>query len=374
MVTNDSDLLYWIWLSQINGIGPVIAKVLLDIFKTPAKIYKATKDELININRIGNATADIILDSKSLATSEEILNKCKKANIRILTSKDSLYPIEVKDIMKAPIILYYRGNIIEDSMGVAIVGSRRCTEYGKILTVEAAEFLTQNNIPVISGMAKGIDGYAQTACLKAGGYTLAILGCGVDICYPKEHIELMTKIIEKGAVISEYPPGTRPNLNYFPMRNRLISAWCKKLLVVEAGEKSGSLLTAGFAKEQNRQVFAAPNSIYSRESIGTNKLIAEGAEIYLTPSQLLLDNMRTPIMDNEKESIAPMGDDLTSLEKIILTEIGASAMTVNELLFKLKGDRSDILEALLIMELMGRIINVAGKYKVQKSPSTHVKF
>jgi DNA processing protein len=364
MVINDSDLLYWIWLSKINGVGPVIAKVLLDAFKTPENIYKATKDELININRIGNATADLIFNSKSLANSEEILNNCKKTSIKVLTYGDSLYPIEVKDIKKAPVILYYRGNIIEDSMGVGIVGSRRCTEYGKKITVEAAEFLAGNNIPVISGMAKGIDGYSQTACLKAGGYTLAFLGCGVDICYPKEHIDLMMKIIEKGAVISEYPPGTKPNPHYFPMRNRLISAWCKKLLVVEAGEKSGSLMTAAFAKEQNRQVFAAPNSIYSREGIGTNKLISEGAEIYLDPSQLLLDHMRMPIVANEKESIAPMGDDLTFLEKIILTEIGASAITVNELLFKLKGDRSDILEAISIMELMGMIINVAGKYKM----------
>jgi len=122
-----------------------------------------------------------------------------------------------------PVILYYRGNIIEDSMGVAIVGSRRCSEYGKRLTVDAGEFLAQNNVPIISGMAKGIDGFAHTACLKADGYTLAILGCSIDICYPKEHIELMQKIIEKGAVISEYPPGTKPDANHFPMKNRLVA-------------------------------------------------------------------------------------------------------------------------------------------------------
>lgn len=358
MVTNDSDLLYWIWLSQINGVGTVIAKVLLDVFKTPENIYKATKDELININRIGNGTSDIIFNSRSLANSEEILYKCKKRNIRILTSIDSLYPIDITDIKKAPVILYYRGNIIEDSMGVAIVGSRRCTEYGKRLTVEAAEFLAQNNIPVISGMAKGIDGYAQTACLKAGGYTIAILGCGVDICYPKEHVELMMKIIEKGAVISEYPPGTKPNPNYFPMRNRLISAWCKKLLVVEAGEKSGSLLTAAFAKEQNRQVFAAPNSIYSRESIGTNRLIEEGAEIYLKTSQLLLEGMRTQIVSSENEFL--IFNELTSLEKVILEKLKGNATTLGELLLNVKHDRSDILEAISVMELRGIITNVGG--------------
>ncbi|MGH4118073.1 DNA-processing protein DprA [Clostridium sp.] len=369
MVTNDRNLLYWIWLSQISGIGPVISKILLDVFKTPENIYKATKHELININRIGNATADIIFSSKSLANSEEILKKCEKINIKVLTYGDSLYPIEVKDIKKAPIILYYRGNVIEDSMGVAIVGSRRCTEYGKTLTVEASEFLAQNNVPIISGMAKGIDGYAQIACLKAGGYTIAILGCGVDICYPKEHIELMMKIIEKGTVISEYPPGTKPNPNYFPMRNRLISAWCKKLLVVEAGDKSGSLLTAAFAKEQNRQVFAAPNSIYSRESIGTNRLIREGAEIYLKPSQLLLEGMRTQIVCSENASL--ISDELTSLEKAILDRLKGKSMTLGELLLNVKDDRSDIIEAISVMELRGLIVNVGGFLRSKKLGDSH---
>ena len=277
----------------------------------------------------------------------------------------------MKDIKKSPIILYYRGKLIEDSMGVAIVGSRRCTEYGKRLTVDAGKFLAINNIPVISGMAKGIDGYAHTACLKAGGYTIAILGCGLDICYPKEHIELMQRIIEKGAVISEYPPGTKPDANHFPMRNRLISAWCKKLLVVEAGEKSGSLLTAAYAKEQSREVFAAPNSIYIRESIGTNKLIGEGAKIYLNPSQLLLDNARKPRVNSEIENAAligddltaPSGDDLTALEKAILIKIEDSPMTLGDVLVSLKEDKSDILETISIMELKGMINNVGGIFK-----------
>ena len=356
----DDELVYWIWLSQINGIGPVIARGLLNVFKNPQSIYKATKYELVNIQGIGSTTADIILNSRSLVKAEEVSNKCKKLNIGVLTYRDSVYPIDVKCDKKAPVILYYLGNVIEDSMGIAIVGSRRCTEYGKRVTVEAGEFLAQNHIPIISGMAKGIDGYAHTACLKAGGYTLAILGSGVDICYPKEHKELMQRIIEKGAVISEYPPGTKPEAKHFPMRNRLISAWCKKLLVVEAGEKSGSLLTAAFAKEQNRQVFAAPNSIYSRESIGTNKLIEEGAKMYLNPSQLLLDHMSRPRVNNKKESRALIGDDLSSLERNILTEIKDSPMTSNELLLVLQEDKSDILETISIMELEGKIINVGG--------------
>lgn len=362
MDTYDSNVIYWIWLSQINGVGPVIGKALLDTFKTPQNIYKATRAELVNIDGIGNTIANIIFNSKSLVKAEEILRKCEKSNILVLTYGDSLYPVEVKDIKKAPIVLYYRGRLIEDSVGVAIVGSRRCTEYGKKLAVEAAEFLTQNHIPLISGMAKGIDGYAHTACLKAEGYTIAILGCGLDICYPKEHIDLMKRIIEKGAAISEYPPGTKPDANHFPMRNRLISAWCKNLLIVEAGEKSGALYTAAFAKEQNKKVFAAPNSIYSIESIGTNRLIKEGSEIYLNPSQLLLDNTRVPVVDN-KEDIAPIENALTALEKIILAKIKDNPMTLNEILFNLKEDRSDVLATISIMELMGKIINVGGVFK-----------
>lgn len=139
----------------------------------------------------------------------------------------------------------------------------------KAVIIDVAQFLANNNIPVISGMAKGIDGYAHTACLKAGGYTIAILAAGLDICYPKEHESLMRGIIEKGAIVSEYPPGTKPYSSNFPNRNRLISAWCKNLLIIEAGEKSGSLITAAYAKEQKRRVFALPGNIHSKESIGT---------------------------------------------------------------------------------------------------------
>ncbi|MGH4049897.1 MAG: DNA-processing protein DprA [Clostridium sp.] len=299
------------------------------------------------------------------------MTKCEKLNIKVLTYGDSLYPTQVKDIKKSPVILYYRGNLIEESMGVAIVGSRRCTEYGKRLTVDAGKFLAQNNIPVISGMAKGIDGYAHTACLKVGGYTIAILGCGLDICYPKEHIELMQEIIERGAVVSEYPPGTSPDANHFPMRNRLISAWCKKLLVVEAGEKSGSLLTAAYAKEQNREVFAAPNSIYIRESVGTNKLIEEGSKIYLNPSQLL-DQTRRPLVNNTLQNseligddlTAPAGDDLTALEKAILIKIKDNPMTLGQVLLYIKEDKSDVLETISIMELEGKLINNRGIIRV----------
>ncbi|MCC5909729.1 MAG: DNA-processing protein DprA, partial [Clostridiaceae bacterium] len=278
---------YWIWLSQLKGIGSITQKKLLEHFFSPEAIYDATKQQLMEVDGIGPALTEVI-KSSSLEKAEGILEKVNKGNIKILTYEDSFYPMKAKLYPEAPILLYYRGNLRQNSVGVGIVGARRCSAYGKEVTREAATFLAKNNIPVISGMAKGIDGYAHIACLKADGYTLAFLGSGVDICYPKEHDELMGRILEKGAILSEYPPGTKPKPEYFPKRNALISAWSEKLLVVEAGEKSGALITATLSEALHREVWAVPNTIYSQMGKGTNNLIASGAKIYLKPEQLMV--------------------------------------------------------------------------------------
>ncbi|WP_461207864.1 DNA-processing protein DprA [Clostridium sp. DL1XJH146] len=274
---NKEEVLFWIWLSKIKGVGPILSRNLLKVFQKPSNIYSAEKDELLRVQGIGKETARRIYEGKDLAYSESILENCVKKNIKILTIEDTFYPKEVKEISESPIVLYYRGNLIAKSIGIGIVGSRRCTSYGKRVAVETAQFLAQNNIPVISGMAKGIDSYSHTACLKENGYTIAVLGNGVDICYPKEHIDLMEKIIDNGAVISEYSPGTKPDALRFPKRNRIISAFSKRLLVVEASEKSGALITASYSKKYKREIYAVPNNIYSIQSKGTNELIYNGA-------------------------------------------------------------------------------------------------
>ena len=235
--------IYWIWLSEIKNVGPKIGRKLLNKFNNAENIFKANYDELISIDGIGEKTANLILDTKDgvMKKAEVIMKKCVSKGIKILKINDSLYPKEVKDCADTPIIIYYLGNIRKESMGIGIVGSRRCTDYGKKVSKEIAQFLVQNNIPVISGMAKGIDGYAHTSCLNVGGYTIAVLGCGVDMAYPKEHKILMEKIIETGAVISQFPPGIKPNRLNFPKRNKLIAAFSRKLLVVEAGRNSALL-------------------------------------------------------------------------------------------------------------------------------------
>jgi DNA processing protein len=258
-------------------------------------------------------------------------------------------------------LLYYRGNIRNDNIGVAIVGARKCSEYGKMVTVEAAEFLAENNITVISGMAKGIDGYSHTACLKAGGYTIAILGCGLDISYLKEHDTLMQRIIDQGVVISEYPPGTKPNQSNFPKRNRLISAWCNKLLVVEASENSGALITAAFAMEQKREVLAVPHSIYHEGGKGTNRLIEKGSKIYLNPYQLI-DNTGFQIM-NSSLSKASFNKTLSFLEETILGKIKDKPMSLNELLIELIEDRQRVIETVSVMEVEGKLLSTGGVLK-----------
>ncbi|AKN33465.1 DNA processing protein DprA [Clostridium carboxidivorans P7] len=358
--------IYWIWLSETPNIGDVIGKKLLEEFKTPKNIFDADKEELMNVEGIGEKTANLIFNSKYevMNRSETIMKKCEKNNIKLLNINDSSYPPKVKNIQDSPILLYYLGTITKDCMGVGIVGSRRCTSYGKKIAKEAAEFLAENNISVISGMAKGIDGYSHTACINSGGYTIAFLGGGVDKVYPKEHIKLMEEIIAKGAVISEYPPGTKPYPKNFPKRNRLISAFSNKLLVVEAGEDSGSLITAQFAKKYNREVFAVPNNIFSKESRGCNKLILNGATLYIFQQQLL--DSYSNITSKNKYCISNVqvknNLKVDYIEKIILNAINKEPKTIEQLQVIVNDDKVDVLEKLSLMELDGKIKAFQGKF------------
>lgn len=366
-------MLYYIWLSTIKGIGPIIQKRLLQNFKSPKNIYDADEEEIKKVVGIGDILSKSIKKT-SLEEAEKTIDRCHKLGIKILTYEDVLYPEKAKEALDSPIVLYYKGIIKENVMGVGIVGSRKCTDYGKDVTKQAARYLAENGVTVISGMAKGIDGYAHTACLKVKGYTLAFLGSSVDICYPKEHSKLMEGIIESGAVISEYPPTTEVRAEYFPRRNMLISSFSNKLLVVEATHKSGALITANFAKELNREVYAVPNSIYSNSSLGTNELIEKGAKIYLRPSQLL-DYIEVDVFSDimgkvDKPSIKKenkMKNINTDNEKGYSPEEGKildfmkdSPKTLREIAEFLKRREADILDIISVLEINGDIRALPG--------------
>lgn len=362
---------YLIWLTQIKGIGPVLQKKLLNYFKDVESIYNADEKDLLIVDGIGSLLAKNITNSKCLNKTNSILDEVHKKGIKILAFDDPLYPSCAKKASDSPILLYYKGNIREDIKGIAIVGSRRCSDYGKRITIEAASYLAQNDIPVISGMAKGIDGYAHTACIKNGGYTIAFLGSGLNFCYPKEHIELMESIIENGAVISQYPPNMSPRPEYFPKRNALISSWSEKMLVVEATEKSGALITASIAKKQGKEVFVPPHEIYSYTGRGTNKLLIEGSNIYLNPSQLFLNNdillnkNKTTDLRNLKDLVTIKRkkieeNNLTAVEKDIIDIIADDIKTIEEISKGTNIKEIKLLEYLSIMIITGVIETLPG--------------
>ena len=274
---------YWIWLSLIKNLGSKRKLKLLELHKTPEEIYKLTKEKLININGIGEAIANDIIISKN----EKILNYhikyMKENNIKIININEREYPQALKKIYDPPISLYVKGNIKKlNNKNIGIVGCRECTTYGKKSAEYFAYNLSKQNINIVSGLAKGIDSYAHLGSLNNGN-TIAVLGNGLDMIYPKENLELANEIIKRGGtIISEYPCGTKPDKMKFPARNRIISGISSGIIVIEAKEKSGTLITVDFALEQGRDVFVVPGNINSINSVGTNDLIKQGARLVTT--------------------------------------------------------------------------------------------
>lgn len=355
------DILYWIWLTELTGIGPNIAKKLLDKFYTPLNIYNATMKEIKLINGIGEVLANKIFNNKLLEKSKSILEKCYKKDIKVITIYDDNFPNNIKIYKNMPILLYYKGKMNNSLTGIAIVGSRKCSSYAKDITVDIVDFLAQNDIPIISGMAKGIDGYAHSECINSNGFTIAFLGCGLDICYPKEHRTLMDKIIENGCIISEYPPGTKPSVHNFPKRNRLISALAEKILIIEASENSGALITAKYAMEQNKEVLVVPNNIYSIESKGSNNLILEGATIYLNKKQLLCNNI---VSKKEKENLKIKSE---NEESIILNILKNNKRTLDELLKISNIKKEELINEIILLELKGKVLKKGIYYNIINS-------
>lgn len=245
---------YWIWLSLLPYIGPVTANRILGYFKDPSRVYQAEIPELLKVEGITGRQIQSIAENKSLDRIWRIMDSCEQNDISVLLQNDVRYPNRAKIIEDAPVVLYYKGHFQAMKDPVAIVGARRCTQAAKCKAVTLAQQYTENGHTIISGMAKGIDSYAHTACLKAGGYTVSVVGNGLDICYPSEHKKLMECIIEKGLLLSEYPPGIKPTRYTFPRRNRLISAWAEHIVVIAAGKGSGALITAEYGRKYGRKV------------------------------------------------------------------------------------------------------------------------
>lgn len=281
---------YWIWLSRIEGISSKILIELINKYKSPKILWNKTKEELLE-DGIKEEYVEKLIDSSCRTSLDKYLNYMEKDNIEVISLYDTYYPDKLKVIYDPPIVLYVKGNKkILNNKSVAIVGCRLPTNYGKNIANNMAYNLSVNNINIISGLARGIDTCSHIGCLKAKGTTIAVVGCGLDRVYPEENKKLFEDIIKSGgAVISEYVIGTRPLAKNFPRRNRIISGLSNGTLIIEAKEKSGTLITADFALEQGKEVYAVPGNITSINSFGTNELIKQGAKIVTNVQDILED-------------------------------------------------------------------------------------
>jgi DNA processing protein len=351
------DKRYWVGFNLVKGIGAVRFQTLLNAFGNLESAWNATLFDLAGaglsaklVERVAQIRASVDLD--------DFLAKTEKAGIRILTWQDDEYPAHLKEIDQPPPVLYLRGEITpEDSWSVAIVGTRAVTPYGRQVTEELATTLSQHGVTIVSGLARGVDAVAHSAALKTGGRTLAVLGSGVDKIYPPEHRQMAEKISASGAVISDYAPGTPPESANFPPRNRIISGLSMAIVVVEAGDTSGALITAEFAAEQGRDVFALPGNIYAPQSKGTNRLLRNGAKTLLSPKDVLeaLDLTRN-VERREIRKVLPAD----TTEAALLDTLGPEPIHVDEIRNRTGLPIEKVSSALTMMELKGMVRQVGG--------------
>ena len=283
------ELKYWLALKSIEGIGPEFIQALLLRFSPLSAVFEASRAAVESIPGIKKKTAAAILSFKEWDKISRQLDALEKAGIQVITFCDDLYPARLRNICGSPPFLYVLGSLQKEDINLAIVGSRQASTYGRYTTERFSRELAQKGVTIVSGMARGIDTCSHRGALSAGGRTIAVLGSGPDVVYPPENKKLFSAICQNGAVISEYPPGTEPLPYHFPARNRIISGMSYGVLVVEAGEKSGSLITARLALEQGREVFAIPGSIDSPASRGTNSLIKQGAKLIENVDDIIED-------------------------------------------------------------------------------------
>ena len=271
-------LKYWVWLAALPGVGSRVKLRLLEHFSSPEEIYYAQPEELLLTGAVDKLQAKLLAD-KSLTRAEDVLAACAKAGQFIVTMDDTTYPARLRDIFDPPLLLYGKGSmpIFDDEAAIAVVGTRKCTAYGLDVASQLGYELAKQGALVLSGMAKGIDTAAMKGALRAGGFTAAVLGGGVDVIYPAENRRLYEDVAATGVLLSEYPPGTEPIASHFPVRNRILSGLSLAAVVVEAPERSGALITASTALEQGREVFAVPGPINAPDSKGCNALIRDGA-------------------------------------------------------------------------------------------------
>ncbi len=348
---------YWVGFNFVKGVGAVRIKSLLDYFGSLEIAWQAPVDGL-RAAGLPPKVLENLLRVRKDCSLDLIWENLQRQNIQVLTWEDYGYPAYLREIDQPPPVLYVRGAFaVEDEWSVAVVGTRRVTPYGRQVAGDLGAFLARHGLTVVSGLARGVDGIAHEAALKASGRTVAVLGSGVDRIYPPEHQILAERIMARGAVISDYPPGTEPEGVNFPPRNRIISGLSRAVVVVEASEQSGALITATFAAEQGREVFAVPGSIYAPQSKGTNRLVRDGAHPLISFEEIL------EALDLEKVQEYRAARSLLPADPIearLLQALASEPQHVDEICAQSGLPIEQVSATLTLMELKGMVRQVGG--------------
>ena len=353
-------------LYSIQGIGPTRIRNLITAFGSPKGVLKAPIQRLVCIQGIEKHMARQIKENVDDKYVEYQLDYLQQNHIKVLTYWDKSYPQRLKKIYDAPVMLFYKGDVTvlqTDSLGV--VGTRNPSEYGKMVTEKFCRELVKYNMTIVSGLARGIDTVAHRTVVKNGGKTIAVLGCGLDQIYPPENKNLAKHVIENGVIISEYRIGTIPDPGNFPRRNRIISGLSIGTLVSEASKKSGALITAYQALDQNREVFAIPGPITSRKSHGTNNLIKQGAKLVQDTDDIIqeLESQLGNIESLEEQTISM----LKGFEKTLFEMLSEDPIHIDLLARQSERTTSEVLSVLLTLEIMGVAKQLSGKMFVRMS-------
>ncbi len=343
---------YWIALSSVHGIGPARFAALLERFGSAQAVWTEPVERLA-MAKLDKRTFNNLVRARREIDPETRWLRLQRSGVTSLTWDDNTYPQALRQTDSAPPVLYVDGKLNEsDQLAVAIVGTRRASSYGREIAHQLATELARNGITVVSGLALGIDTIAHSAALKAGGRTLSVLGSGVDQIYPTQNRRLAEAIRDQGAIISEYWLGTRPEAMNFPPRNRIISGLSQAVIIVEAGKRSGALITATFAAEQGREVFAIPGSILHPGSIGCNQLIQQGATPLLSIDdvldQLQVDRMREATIVRQSVQSDPS-------EQEILNLLSTDSLHIDEIARRTTLSTAQISSLLAVMELKGLV-------------------
>jgi DNA processing protein len=367
-----SDRVASVALSLATGIGPRLQASLLSRFGSCRAVLSQPKEMLLQAEGIGEKTANAILDAQLLHQADEMILQCSRLGVEILLhGEDAGYPRRLREICDAPQVMYRRGLLLpQDELAVAIVGSRRCSTYGRRHAERLASQLSRAGLTIVSGLARGIDLAAHQGALSAGGRTLAVLPGGVTTVYPPEHDKLAQEISEQGAVLSEMPLNQRILPGLFPQRNRVISGLCLGVIVIEAARNSGALYTARHALEQGREVLALPGPVDSLASAGCHELIRDGVTLVRHADDVLEALGPLPGPANPAKNVTvhtPRELNLNAIESAVLNQITLDPVSIDEVLRTTRAESSQVLATLTVLEVRRLIRRLPGNFVIRYS-------